>query len=92
MAKVKKVPLRKCAGCQQMKEKKDLIRVIRTPEGEIEMDTTGRRNGRGVYLCPSMDCLNRARKARALERSLGTSVSAEIYGALEEEIKNIEEQ
>ena len=75
-----------------MKEKKDLIRVIRSPEGEIEMDTTGRWNGRGVYLCPSMDCLNRARKARALERSLGTSVSAEIYGALEEEIKNIEEQ
>lgn len=92
MAKTKKTPLRKCAGCQQMKDKKELIRVLRTPEGEITIDTTGRMNGRGAYLCRSSSCLRKAMKAHALERSLGAKISAEVYSALEKEIEKVEGQ
>ena len=66
---VKKIPLRQCIGCGEMKSKKEMIRVIKTAEGEILLDATGRKNGRGAYLCPSMECFKKAVKGRGLERS-----------------------
>lgn len=86
----KKVPLRQCVGCREMKEKKNLIRVIKTPEDEILLDTTGRKNGRGAYLCANMDCFLKAKKSRALERSLKASIVAEVYESLEKEMNAIE--
>lgn len=70
MAHVKRVPLRKCTGCGEMKPKKDLVRVVKSPEGEISLDLTGRKPGRGAYVCRSAACLQAARKARRLERGL----------------------
>jgi len=75
----KKIPLRRCNGCGEMKPKKELIRVILTPQGEIELDVTGKKNGRGAYVCPSSECFAKARKTKAIERSLGVSVPEEIY-------------
>ena len=83
----KKVPMRQCCGCREMKTKKEMIRVIRTPEGDVCLDATGRKNGRGAYLCPSMDCLNKAIKNRGIERSLNISVPKEIIDLLKEEMK-----
>ena len=82
----KKLPLRQCTGCREMKEKKALIRVIRTMEGEILLDATGRKNGRGAYLCPCADCLQKARKTKGLERTLKSPVPEGIYEKLMEEI------
>ena len=65
----KKIPLRRCNGCGEMKPKKELIRVILTPQGEIELDVTGKKNGRGAYVCPSSECFAKARKTKAIERS-----------------------
>ena len=84
---LKKIPMRRCIGCGESKEKKQLIRVIRTPEGEILLDRTGRANGRGAYLCNDPACLRSAAKKRSLNRALKTSVPQEIYAALEEEMK-----
>lgn len=86
----KKVPMRKCVGCQEMKEKKAMMRVIRTAEGEFQLDTTGRKNGRGAYLCPCMECLEKAIKGRGLERSFKQSIPKEVYESLEREMKEIE--
>ena len=80
----KKIPLRRCAGCGEQKEKRALVRVVRTPEGEIELAGTGKVNGRGVYLCPDPACLKKAQKARRLERSLDTAIPEEIWRKLEE--------
>ena len=91
MAYVKKVPLRKCAGCQEMKDKKELIRILRTPEGEVRIDLTGRANGRGVYLCRSSECLKTAQKKGSLSRSLKVPVEPEVYEQLLKEIEKIEE-
>ena len=91
MAYVKKVSLRKCAGCQEMKDKKELIRILRTPEGDVRIDLTGRANGRGVYLCRSSECLKAARKKGSLSRSLKVPVEPEVYEQLLEEIEKIEE-
>lgn len=85
-----KVPLRQCTGCREMKSKKELLRVLLTPEGEITLDATGRKNGRGAYLCRSRDCLEKAIKNHGLERSLKTSIPAEIYEELKEELASIE--
>lgn len=85
----KKVPLRQCIGCQEMKEKKSMIRVIKTPEDIIELDTTGRKNGRGAYICPSIDCFLKAKKSKGLERSLKTSIPSEVYESLEKEMNEI---
>ncbi|MBR3837640.1 MAG: YlxR family protein [Clostridia bacterium] len=84
---VKKVPLRRCAGCSEQKSKKEFVRVVRTPEGEIVLDDTGKANGRGVYLCPKKSCLQKARKAKRLERNLDTAIPEEIWNALEEKIE-----
>ena len=85
----KKVPMRQCVGCAQMKSKKELIRVIKTPEEEILLDATGRKNGRGAYICASVECLAKAQKTKGLERSLKTAIPAEIYQNLEEEMNKI---
>lgn len=82
----KKIPLRKCSGCGEMKPKKELIRVVRNPEGEISLDQTGRKAGRGAYVCPQLSCLQAARKARRLERSFSCAIPAEIYDRMEEEL------
>lgn len=85
----KKIPMRQCVGCREIKTKKELIRIIRTPEGDVVIDTKGKQNGRGAYLCPSTGCLLRARKGKGLERALKTAIPDEIYHRLEEELKQI---
>jgi predicted RNA-binding protein YlxR (DUF448 family) len=92
MAQTKKIPLRKCTGCQEMKSKKELIRVLHTAEGEIILDATGKKNGRGAYLCPTMECFQKAVKNKGLERSLKEKVPAETYESLKREIELIEER
>lgn len=87
MGTVRKVPMRKCIGCNEMKSKKELIRVIRTPEGEILLDATGKKNGRGAYVCPDRACLTKAIKSKGLERSLQTAIPKEIYDNLEKEME-----
>ena len=87
---MKKVPLRQCIGCQEMKSKKEMIRVIKTAEDEIMLDATGRKNGRGAYLCPSMECLKKAVKGKGLERSFKMAIPREIYDQLREEMTEIE--
>ena len=88
----KKVPLRKCTGCQEMKSKKEMMRILRTAEGEIGLDTTGRKNGRGAYVCRSMECFEKAVKSKGLERSLKCRVPEEAYESLKKEIELFEER
>ena len=88
----KKVPMRKCVGCQEMKRKKEMIRVIRTSEGEFLLDATGRKNGRGAYLCPNSDCLAKAVKNKGLERSFKQAIPKEVYEALEKEMEVLESE
>lgn len=86
MNRVRKVPLRKCVGCQEMKPKAELTRVVRTPEGDIVLDSTGKRNGRGAYLCPSEACLNVVVKRKALERALKAAIPQEIHESLRRQL------
>lgn len=86
MAAIKKIPLRKCTGCGEMKPKKELVRVIKTAEDHILMDLTGKMNGRGAYVCRSQECLKKAIKTKAIERSLGISISENIYDELKKEL------
>ena len=88
----KKVPMRKCVGCQEMKSKKEMIRVIRTSEGEFLLDATGRKNGRGAYLCPNGACLAKAVKNKGLERSFKQAIPKEVYEALEKEMEVLESE
>lgn len=83
----KKMPLRRCVGCQEMFAKRDLIRVVLTPEGDIQLDSTGKRNGRGAYLCKKEACLQLARKRKSLERSLKTSIPDGLYDDLAVRLK-----
>ena len=85
-----KIPMRQCTGCREMKSKKELIRIIHTPEDELVVDSTGRKNGRGAYLCADSECLKKAEKSKGLERSLKTAIPKEIYEQLEEEMEAIE--
>ena len=87
---VKKIPMRQCIGCREMKEKRELIRVVRSPEGAITLDSRGKSPGRGAYLCPSAACLAKARKSRALERALAVPVPPEIYEALAARLQEVE--
>ena len=89
---VKKIPLRQCIGCGEMKSKKEMIRVIKTAEGEILLDATGRKNGRGAYPCPSMECFKKAVKGRGLERSFKMAIPREVYETLEKEMEEIDRQ
>ena len=82
----KKVPLRKCTGCGEMKPKKELARVVKTPEGEISLDPTGKMNGRGAYLCKDPQCLRKAQKSKRIEKALSCTVPDEIYNKLEQEL------
>ena len=84
---MKKVPLRQCIGCGEMKSKKEMIRVIKTADEEILLDATGRKNGRGAYLCPSMECMKKAVKSKGLERSFKMNIPKEVYDALEKEME-----
>lgn len=80
--KVKKIPERQCLGCNAHRPKRELIRVLRAPDGSVSVDVGGRASGRGAYICPDAKCLERARKSRRLERSLGCTISDEVYAAL----------
>lgn len=82
----KKIPLRKCLGCGTQKSKKELVRVVKNADGEISLDLTGKKAGRGAYICPSPDCLQKARKAKRLERAFECAVPAELYDAMEREL------
>lgn len=90
MATNRKIPLRQCVGCREMKSKRELIRVIRTAEDTIEVDVSGKKNGRGAYICPKQECLKKAVTSKGLERSLKMPIPEEIYRDFEEEMKQIE--
>ena len=83
----KKIPMRQCLGCREMKPKRELIRVVRSLEGEISLDFGGRANGRGAYVCPNGDCLRKAVKARALERAFSAQIPPEVYERLQSEME-----
>ena len=86
----RKEPMRKCIGCGEMKSKKELMRILHTPEDTFVLDVTGKKNGRGAYLCKKGDCLKKAIKSKGLERSFKMSIPKEVYEALEEEFISIE--
>lgn len=84
---IKKIPMRRCVGCMEQRPKRELIRVVRSPEGEISLDATGKKSGRGAYLCPDPACLAKARKARRLERALECEIPDEVYERIEKELQ-----
>lgn len=86
--KTKKVPLRMCTGCGEMFDKRTLVRVVKSPDSEISLDLTGKKSGRGAYVCKNPECLKKARKKRAFERAFSTQISEEVYNAMEEEMKH----
>lgn len=86
----RKIPMRKCLGCLEMKEKKSLIRVVRIGESDYSIDLTGKKNGRGAYVCNRVDCFNKAAKSRGLERAFQSKIPQEVYEALRKEIEGIE--
>ena len=88
----KKVPMRQCVGCGEMKSKKEMMRILKTAEGDIVLDVTGKKNGRGAYLCKSDECLKRARKTKGIERSFKMSIPSEVYDNLEKEFAESEEE
>jgi predicted RNA-binding protein YlxR (DUF448 family) len=83
----KKIPMRQCLGCREMKPKKELIRAVRSPEGVVSLDFKGRNPGRGAYVCKNADCLKKAIRSRALERALETAVPEEVIAALQEQME-----
>ena len=90
MEKIKRVPLRRCLGCMQSFPKKDLIRVVRTPENEVLIDITGKKSGRGAYLCRDEACLKKAIKAKRLQTNLEVQIGEELIEALSKELDSIE--
>ena len=82
--------MRKCGGCQEMKSKKEMLRIIRTQEGEFLLDATGKKNGRGAYICPSSECLSKAIRQKGLERSFKQAIPQDVYEMLEREMREIE--
>ncbi len=86
--KQKKIPMRQCLGCGEPKEKRDLIRVVRSPEGELSIDLTGKKSGRGAYICRNVECFKKAKKARRLEKSFEMAIPEEIYIKLEAELES----
>ena len=83
----KKIPQRQCMGCRERKEKREMIRVVRTPEGNVSLDFGGKLNGRGAYLCPDPECLKRAIRSKALDRSLEVTIPDDVYARLEREME-----
>ena len=84
----KKIPQRQCMGCRERKAKRELIRVVRSPQGEISLDFHGKKNGRGAYICPNPECLKKAIRSKALDRSLEVTIPEEVYQRLEKEMEN----
>ena len=85
---MKKIPMRMCTGCGEMKPKRELIRVVKSPEGVVSLDSTGRSPGRGAYVCPDPECLKKARKSKRLERVFSSEIPEEVYDALEKELSD----
>lgn len=85
--KLKKIPMRMCLGCGEMKSKKELIRVVKSPEGEISLDFTGKKSGRGAYICRNGECFDKARKARRFEKSFSCRIDESIYGVMADELE-----
>lgn len=90
MMKTKKIPMRMCLGCGEMKPKRELIRVVKSKEGDISLDLTGKRSGRGAYICKSVECFEKARKARKFEKSFSCMISEDIYNSMEGELRENE--
>lgn len=86
MMQKRKIPMRMCTGCSEMKPKKELVRVVKSPEGEVSLDLTGRKPGRGAYVCRNSECLKKARKARRLERAFSMQIADTVYAQMEEEL------
>ncbi|MHB1126580.1 MAG: RNase P modulator RnpM [Bacillota bacterium] len=86
MLKVRKIPLRMCVGCRERRDKRELIRIVRTPLEEVLMDPTGKKAGRGAYICPRIECLNKAVKSKALPRALNAEVSGEVVEQLAKQL------
>lgn len=86
--KTKRIPERICIGCQQIKPKNELIRIVKSPEGEISIDKTGKKSGRGAYICPKEECLKLAEKSRRIEKSFSCRIDAAVYEELENELKS----
>lgn len=89
--KQKKIPTRQCLGCNEHKPKKELLRVLRTPEGEIVLDFTGKKSGRGAYICYDVKCLKKARKSKRIDKSLETEIPEDIYDKMESELEEYEQ-
>ncbi len=92
MSGKRKEPMRQCIGCGEQKSKREMIRVLRTPEGEFELDATGRKNGRGAYVCRNRECLEKAWKHKGLEKSFKAPIPPEVYDRLREELSNLDEE
>ena len=92
MSTTKKIPMRKCVGCQEMKNKREMLRVLRTAENEFMLDATGKKNGRGAYLCFSKECFEKAVKCKGLERSFKQPIPKEVYEKLEKELDELENE
>lgn len=90
MMKTKKIPMRMCLGCGEMKPKRELIRVVKSKEGDISLDLTGKKSGRGAYICKSVECFEKARKARKFERSFSCMITEDIYNSMEGELRENE--
>jgi predicted RNA-binding protein YlxR (DUF448 family) len=88
----KKIPLRQCLGCREMIPKSELIRIVRSSDGDFTVDATGKQSGRGAYICRKSECLKKAVSSKALERSFKVSIPAEVYEQLDKELRDIEEQ
>ncbi len=87
---VKRIPMRMCLGCGEMKPKKELIRAVKSPEGEISLDLTGKRSGRGAYICRNIECFRKARKAKRFEKAFSCRISEQVYDDMETELTNSE--
>ncbi len=87
--KPRKIPQRQCVGCRTMYEKRELLRVVKTPEGEISLDTTGKKSGRGAYVCRKVECLKKAQKAKALDRALEVTIPQEVYDSLQLQLEGV---
>ncbi|MCF6137147.1 RNase P modulator RnpM [Pseudalkalibacillus berkeleyi] len=85
--KKRKIPMRKCIACQENKPKKELIRVVRTPDGEVSIDLTGKKSGRGAYICDQISCFELAQKKKALQNQLSTQISETVYETLQSQVK-----
>ena len=90
MTGVKKIPMRMCLGCGEMKPKKTLIRAVKSPEGEVSLDLTGKKSGRGAYICRSCECFDKARKARRFEKAFSCRISEEVYDSMAKELSDNE--